>query len=132
MYGTYGQCRLCVEQALSDSEALNTKHLVPAVWHLEWSRRQVLDCINVRVVAHTVRLVKLARTLPDLNHALLERGEDALFLVLSERVCRRNVEVHVFSIGWLAGIDGRLGLDHVMGHQRSHRVHFRKLQAQLL
>ena len=75
---------LGIEQSLGDSEALNAKHLVPAVWHFEWSWWQALDRVDVDVVSHAVHYVELTRALPYLHHALLEGREDALFLVLPE------------------------------------------------
>jgi hypothetical protein len=126
---TYCKGCLGVKQTLGYSESLNSKDLIPAVRHLEWSWRQVLDRINMRVGSHAVCQVEFSRTLPYLNYAFLERSKDALFLILSERICRRNMEFHVLGVGGLTSIDRRLGLDHVVRYQRGYWIHLGELHA---
>lgn len=116
--GTYGECGVGVEEAFDYFEALGPEDLVPTVWHLERARGVHL----VDFFGRGVDVVESARAVPDLHHGLLELGENALFFERSEGRCGRLVELLVDRLGWRSGVDGRLGLHHVMRYQGYRRL----------
>ena len=66
--------RFGVEHALYDAEPLDTEDLVPAVGHLERTRRLCARSLGVGVLRRGILTIELAGPLPYLDDALFERG----------------------------------------------------------